>query len=214
MATYAHKKNQIRSQILDAAQIYSTHLAGRVFLYVVGSECFEVVFQTNRFMHLTGVLSSLTAQDFYKKARKAELASDQFFFNKDHSMQSARHKLSCLKMLPNLTNGLVCIVKDLKTLTLTYKIGVTNLDFTLGLMENLDDDGDKINDWWRPRTLRINDNAIENSADAQFVDWIFAKDASHAKYETIMYTGKSRLSSEIENMLTEKLKQQMCALAN
>lgn len=75
--------------------------------------------------------------------------------------------------LPSLTEELVCVVKDMQTLTLTYKIGVTNLDFTIGLTENIDFEGNKINDWFLPRTLRVRDKAIENSPSAEFVDFIF-----------------------------------------
>lgn len=40
-----------------------------------------------------------------------------------------------------LKNDVVCVVKDMNTVTLTYKIGVTNLDFTIGLSEKFDLEG-------------------------------------------------------------------------
>ena len=104
----------------------------------------------------------------------------------------AKRKLPCLTMLPALTNNVVCVVKDMKTVTLTYKIGVTNLDFTIGLSENLDLEGNKINDWFLPRTLRVKDKAIESSADAEFIDFIFSKDASVDKYSTMTYADKDK----------------------
>lgn len=76
------KKLAIRTKILDAASVYSEELAGKVFLYVVGDKHFEVAFPVDRFKHLTGTKSSLSAKDFYKKAKKATLTTDQIFLTK------------------------------------------------------------------------------------------------------------------------------------
>ncbi|MBR2286775.1 MAG: hypothetical protein IJ865_00930 [Clostridia bacterium] len=73
MATREEKKEAIRQQIVRAAEIYSRELAGKTFLYVYGQEYFEVSFMTDRFLHLTGVQSKLSAKDFYKKARSKKL---------------------------------------------------------------------------------------------------------------------------------------------
>lgn len=206
MATKTDKKEHIRKQIIDAACIYRDHLAGKAFLYVTGDEYFEVVFQTDRFMHLTGVNSKLRAQDFYDKAKESELTTGQIYFDPEHPYHGAKKKLPCLKLLPSLTNSLVCVVKDMKTLTLTYKIGVTNLNFTIGLTENLDFEGSKINDWFLPRTLRVKDKAIENSSDAAFVDFIFSKDASLEKYNTITFSDSGKaIPDTVKGMLAESL---------
>ena len=178
MATKTDKKDFIRKHIVDASCVYRDNLAGKVFLYVTGDEYFEVVFQTDRFMHLTGVNSRLSAQEFYDKATDSKLTTGQFYFDPQHPYRGAKKKLLCLLLLPELTNSLVCVVKNMTTLTLTYKLGVTNLDFTIGLTENVDYNGNKINDWFLPRTLRVKDKSIENSDSAELVDFIFAKDAS------------------------------------
>ncbi len=47
----------------------------------------------------------------------------------------------------------VCILKDMQTVTIMYKLSVTNLEFTLGLTENLDNYGKKINDFFLPMSL-------------------------------------------------------------
>ncbi len=51
--------------------------------------------------------------------------------------KTEKKKLPCLKRLPELTNEMVCILKDMQTITIAYKISVTNLEFTLGLTENI-----------------------------------------------------------------------------
>ena len=205
MATKTDKKNMIRQGIIDSAEIYSQNLAGKVFLYVYGEEYFEVSFPVDRFLHLTGVETRLSARDFYKNAKKAILTNNQFYFDARHPYANAKKKLPCLKRLPELTNDMVCILKDMETLRIIYKLSVTNLEFTLGLTENTDNNGNKINDYFLPMTLRVKDSSVEKSSDGEAVDFIFAKDASISKYDTLLVEDKSKTIPDcIKHLISEK----------
>ena len=192
MATKTDKKNMIRQNIIDSAAIYSQNLAGKVFLYVYGNEFFEVSFPVDHFLHLTGVETRLSAKDFYKNAKRAILTNNQFYFDTRHPYANAKKKLPCLKRLPELTNDTVCILKDMRTLTIVYKLSVTNLEFTLGLTENTDDKGNKINDFFLPMSLRVEDSSVEKSNDGEVVDFIFSRDASVSMYETLLVKDESK----------------------
>ena len=192
MATKTDKKNMIRQNIIDSAAIYSQNLAGKVFLYVYGNEFFEVSFPVDHFLHLTGVETRLSAKDFYKNAKRAILTNNQFYFDTRHPYANAKKKLPCLKRLPELTNDTVCILKDMRTLTIVYKLSVTNLEFTLGLTENTDDKGNKINDFFLPMSLRVEDSSDEKSNDGEVVDFIFSRDASVSRYETLLVKDESK----------------------
>ena len=192
MATKTDKKNIIRQNIIDSAAIYSQNLAGKVFLYVYGNEFFEVSFPVDHFLHLTGVETRLSAKDFYKNAKRAILTNNQFYFDTRHPYANAKKKLPCLKRLPELTNDTVCILKDMRTLTIVYKLSVTNLEFTLGLTENTDDKGNKINDFFLPMSLRVEDSSVEKSNDGEVVDFIFSRDASVSRYETLLVKDESK----------------------
>ena len=192
MATKTDKKNAIRQEIMDSAVIYSSDLAGKTFLYVYGNDFFEVSFQVDHFLHLTGVETRLSAKDFYKNAKKGILTNNQFYFSVRHPYANAKKKLPCLKRLPELTNEMVCILKDMQTVTIMYKLSVTNLEFTLGLTENLDNYGKKINDYFLPMSLRVEDSSVKKSTDGDIVDFIFAKDASKAKYGDLVVKDESK----------------------
>lgn len=192
MATKTDKKNMIRQNIIDSAAIYSQNLAGKVFLYVYGNEFFEVSFPVDHFLHLTGVETRLSAKDFYKNAKRAILTNNKFYFDTRHPYANAKKKLPCLKRLPELTNDTVCILKDMRTLTIVYKLSVTNLEFTLGLTENTDDKGNKINDFFLPMSLRVEDSSVEKSNDGEVVDFIFFRDASVSRYETLLVKDESK----------------------
>lgn len=192
MATKTDKKNMIRQNIIDSVAIYSQNLAGKVFLYVYGNEFFEVSFPVDHFLHLTGVETRLSAKDFYKNAKRAILTNNQFYFDTRHPYANAKKKLPCLKRLPELTNDTVCILKDMRTLTIVYKLSVTNLEFTLGLTENTDDKGNKINDFFLPMSLRVEDSSVEKSNDGEVVDFIFSRDASVSRYEALLVKDESK----------------------
>ena len=192
MTTKTDKKKAIRQDIIDSAGIYSQNLAGKAFLYVYGEEFFEVSFPVDHFLHLTGVETHLSAKDFYKNAKKGKLTDSQFYFDVRHPYANAKKKLPCLKRLPELTNDTVCILKDMQTLTIIYKLSVTNLEFTLGLTENTDIHGNKINDFFLPMSLRVEDSSVEKSNDGDIVDFIFAKDSSRDKYDSLLVEDKRK----------------------
>ncbi|MDE7313950.1 MAG: hypothetical protein K2N87_20400 [Eubacterium sp.] len=194
MASKEEKKENIRRGILAAASTYSRELAGKTFLYVIHQTYFEVSFRTNCFLHLTGVATYLSAKNFYKKAQNGTLTDKQFYFDKQHPYYNAKDKVLCLNRLPELTNQFVCILYHMKTLTFVYKIGVTNLEFTLGLTEHIDKTGKKADSLYLPRTLRVHDHSVERSSDPMddIVDFIFRKDASSDKYTDLMIADKSK----------------------
>lgn len=204
MATKTEKKNAIRQDIIDSAAIYSRNLAGKTFLYVYGEDFFEVMFSINHFLHLTGVETGLSAKEFYKNAKKGKLASNQFYFSDRHPYANARKKLPCLKRLPELTNQMVCILKEMHTATVIYKLSVTNLEFTLGLTENVDSHGKKVNDYFLPMSLRVEDSSVKKSRDGEIVDFIFAKDASMSQYSNaIVKDDTKNIPESIRHLMSE-----------
>lgn len=206
MADINTEKIELRKQIISAANIYKHNLAGNVYLYVYGDTYFEVAYMTECFKHLTGVESSLRGNSFYDNAKNAKLATNQIGFSSRHPLKTAKKKVQCLHQLPQLTRDLVCVVKDMYTVTITYKLGITNLEFTVGLTENLTPAGDKVNDWLIPRTLRINDKAIDAATDAEFVDFIFSKKATETQYCTVCYAAPDApLPDCVKPLLTENL---------
>lgn len=204
MATKTDKKNAIRQDIMDSAVIYSRDLAGKTFLYVYGDEFFEVSFPVDHFLHLTGVETGLSAKSFYKNAKKGILTNNQFYFTSRHPYANAKKKLPCLKRLPELTNEMVCVLKDMQTVTVMYKISVTNLEFTLGLTENLDTQGKKVNDLFLPMSLRVEDSSVEKSAGGDIVDFILVKNASNAKYRDIVVKDESKnIPDSVRHLIDE-----------
>ncbi len=206
MADINIEKIELRKQIISAANVYKNNLAGQVYLYVYGDTYFEVAYMTDCFKHLTGVESPLRGNSFYDNAKNATLTTTQMIFNSRHPLKTAKKKVVCLHQLPQLTRDLVCVVKDMYTVTITYKLGITNLEFTVGLTENLNADGSKVNDWLIPRTLRINDKAIDAAKDAEFVDFIFSKKATETQYTKVCFAAPdASIPGTVKPLLDENL---------
>lgn len=210
MADIHTEKIELRKQLISAARIYKNDLAGRVFLYVYGDAYFEVAYRTECFKHLTGVESPLRGNSFYDNAKNATLSTSQISFSSRHPLKTAKKKVVCLHQLPQLTKDLVCVVKDMNTVTITYKLGITNLEFTVGLTENLDAAGNPVNDWLVPRTLRIHDKAIDSAKDAEFIDFIFVKNAPESQYSQVCYAApEASLPESVQSLLSEELRCQL-----
>ena len=192
MADIYTEKAELRRQIISAARIYKRYLAGKTFLYVYGDKYFEVAFLKSRFKHLTGVLSCLNGETFYEEACLAHLSDGQFWFSKEHPLKAAKKKAVVLQGIQAITNSPVCVLIDFQTNTVVYKLGITDLNFTIGLVENTDKNtGEKINDWMLPMTLRVKDKSIEKSKNAETIDFIFSKDARNdTVYTTVCYAEK------------------------
>lgn len=190
-------KVKIRDRILKASEKWKSNFSGKVFLYVYDDQFFEVLFKTSCFMHLVGVESNLGALDFYNKATRRQLSTGQFSFSNERPYITAKKKIDCLLKLNDITNQLVYVIKELKTNTFTYKIGISNLEFTIGLTENIDKNGKKVNDYFLPRTLRVKDNAIKRCKDSRIIDFIFEKDITEKKYSKITYRNPNKDFPEI-----------------
>ncbi|MDO4284037.1 MAG: PBECR4 domain-containing protein [Eubacteriales bacterium] len=203
MATKTEKKNTIRQEIIESAGVYSRRLAGKTFLFVYGDEFFEVAFPIDHFLHLTGVETKLSPKDFYRNAKRGLLTTAQFYFSARHSYANAKRKLPCLKRLPELTDRVVCILKNMQTVTIIYKISVTNLEFTLGLTENTDFYGNRVNEYFLPMSLRVEDSSVEKSAGGEVVDFIFERDASKMKYDVMLVNDKDKIPERIKCLISD-----------
>lgn len=182
----------IRNLIFAAQEEYSSNLAGKVFLYVYGEEYFEVLFKTNRFKHLTGIESSLSANRFYQYADRKILAPNQFRFSSQHPRRTAIKKLEQLNSLSVITKEQVCVLKDIKTLSFTYHIGLTNLNFTLCLTADTDLNGQALSEYYVPMSFRIKDKSIENSGNGEFIDFIFERSADDPIYNKLNFAASQK----------------------
>lgn len=197
------KKLEVRNKIINAAQIYKNELAGKYFLYIFSEKFVEIFFKTSNFSHLTGVVTKLNGEEFYKKAKKRQLNEGQFGFNKEHPFDLAKKKTDKLDRLPELTNKDVFIIEGMASGSKFYKIGVTNLDFTLGLIENRDEKTKKLIDGFLiPTTFRVRGKSdLKNNLKNYPIDFTLMKDRLYKKYDTICFKNDKYMHLLPQNIL-------------
>ncbi len=202
-------KLKLLKVIEKAALIYKEKMVGRHFLYVFEDRYIEVVFRERDFMHLTGVDSTLRAEQFYKDAIRGRLKADHIFFSKRHPYDLCVKKASQLVNIGKIVDSELFILEDTTTKTFTYKFGLTDLALTMCLSEDTDRDGNIVGDHYIARSLRIED-CFDRSEDAFIVRFIFARLNGEREYSTIMYQEPDanilESPTEVLEMLNNKLK--------
>lgn len=183
-------KSAMLKKIKRAALNYQQYLAGKTFLYVYEGKSVEVVFKNSSFLHLTGVSTKLKAKEFYQHAKKKNgLRVQEFSFDAQHPYDLAEKKTDCLDELYKITCSEVLITKDVVTITASYCIGITDLQFILLCGPNKDKHGKIIDDCLVPYSFRIEEISNSKFGDLYEVDFIFSKNTNEKYYQTITYKG-------------------------
>lgn len=203
------EKTQIVQTIIQSAKEYKANMVGRSFLYVFEGRSIEVVYRTKDFMHLTGVDSNCSAEQFFKDAVRGKLRPEQIFFNVRHPYDFCARKISQLSNLKRITDTGIFILEDTETKTFTYKFSLTDLKLTVCLSEDTDGNGNIVGDHYIARSLRVEDS-FDRADGAYEVQCIFSKKNDQRKYNKIMYMDKrvavKELPVQTQNMLDDSLK--------
>lgn len=71
--TRQEKIDIVRNNIISSVYVYSNKLAGKYYLYIFEGNCFEMYYGTDNFLHLTGVGTRLSPNQFYVLAKRGAL---------------------------------------------------------------------------------------------------------------------------------------------
>lgn len=199
---------KIITEIESAAQMYKEHLVGRRFLYVFEGRYIEVIYKTQNFRHLTGVETNLPAKRFYRNAVNHALQTGQIFFNKKHPYSLCVKKIKHIGEVAILAGSESFMLEEIKTDTQSYKFGTTDLNFTLCMNRELDDQGNEKGDCYVVQSLRDED-CFKKSKDAYVVTHIFSRSNDGKKYTDLLYMDKSAdmqsLPDAIRELIDESL---------
>lgn len=200
----------IVQQIRHAAQIYKSNLVGKKFMYVFAGRYIEVVFKADSFKHLTGVESSLSAREFYRKAIQNRLFPQHISFSATHPYSLCCKKMQHIQDIANLATTECFMLEDIATTSRTYQFGTTDLQFTICLDQPTDATGAPINEVYIAESLRHGDN-MNKSREVYDVSYIFSKDNTDKEYKTLIFRDdratKQDLPEEVFSMLAVSLQQ-------
>lgn len=189
---YELKVENVRNQIIEAAQNYQRYLLGKVFLYIYEDRYIEMVYGKSAFLHLTGAKTYLSADDFFKKAVNGKLKTNQIFFDKTHPIRTATKKIKQFYDLEKLISQRVYIMENVKTQTILYGKGIT--DQRISIMLNKAN-----NRYYFPQSLRVGGSKLFEENELYEVIYILSKSVDEENYSRVEYGAIKTLDKYIEN---------------
>jgi len=187
------KKTQDRKELVKeinkAASLYRQHLVGKRFLYVFDGRYIEVIYKAQNFRHLTGVVSSLSAVSFYKLAAQGKLSANQIHFDAAHSYELCARKAKHICEIATMVSSENFMLEEIMTDTKTFKFGATDLNFSLCLDYEYDEEGNVKGDCYVAESLRDED-CFSKAKDAYEVTHILTRPNDQKLYTRAAYIDK------------------------
>lgn len=201
--TRQDKIDTVRNNIITGVQVYANKLAGKYYLYIFEGNCFEMYYDTDNFLHLTGVGTRLSPNQFYTLAKSGMLMSNQLLFNARFPLPTAMKKSASLIALEEFVTEGFFVIKDLVTDTCIYPYAITNIDQSLliGLKNEVG-----AGNIYVPKSLRIKGNIFNKTTDSNIfeIQYILSKTDIQAQYDTILYQEDGefdKLEDDIKRMI-------------
>ncbi len=205
-------RKKIVNQIDNAANLYRQKLVGKRFLYVFDERYIEVIYKADNFRHLTGVATNLSAKRFYSYASRRLLAASQIWFDPIHPYHLCVRKIKHIEEVANMAGAESFMLEEIVTDTTSYKFGTTDMNFTLCMNKELDDNGNEKGDCYVVQSLRDED-CFAKSKGAYTVTHIFVRPNDQKKYSELLYIDRSAdqkgLPDVVKNMISAELLIQM-----
>lgn len=198
-------KSHIIRRIHRAAEKYKEYFVGNTYLFVYEDKCIEVMFKKSSFLHLTGVGTNLSVENFYNHALMQNgLRPQEVLFGSDNPYDLADKKTQHLADLYKITLTDVVIATDIDTMTFKYSIGITNLEFVICLGDDTDFAGNIKSNCKVPYSFRVEE--IENSKfnDLHEVTHILKKKTGERKYNILTF-GKKETVKTLPAEIQEKI---------
>lgn len=192
-------------QIQKAAKLYKKNLVGKKFALVYEQGYIEIIFSSKNFKHLVGVDSPLYAKQFFSDALHNRLNEKTVLFSERHPYRVSVKKVTNLLRLTSLIYSDSFLLEEINTTTKHYKIGATNLDFTLCFNYPKDDYGKITNECLRAESLRDED-CFAKSSSVYEITHIFAKNNDEEFYNEICYMDNRYSINDIPTDVLQTLK--------
>ncbi|MCD7731963.1 MAG: PBECR4 domain-containing protein [Oscillospiraceae bacterium] len=195
-----YDRKNVAREINEAAKLYKKHLVGKRFMYVFDNRYIEVLFKAESFRHLTGVDTHLSAKSFYSYATRGILEASQIRFTATHPYDLCVRKIKHIGSIATMAVSECFMLEEVKTDTMSYKFGTTDLNFTLCLNKETDGEGDS----YVVQSLRDED-CFSKSKTAYAVTHIFSCRTDEKIYKDLLYIDKSASMSDLPDCIKQKL---------
>lgn len=200
----ARDRKNIVNQIEQAADVYRKYLVGKRFMYVFDNRYIEVIYKSENFRHLTGVDTNLSAKRFYSYAARRMLTTSQIYFNAVHPYDLCVRKVKHIGDIATLAGSESFMLEEITTDTQSYKFGTTDLNFTLCMNKERDEQGNEKGDCFVVQSLRDED-CFSKSDQAYVVTHIFVRQNDVKKYTDMLYMDSAANMKDLPECVKELL---------
>ena len=200
------QKMMLKKDIIEASKLYKDWFVGKTFMYVFENKHIQVTYRIKDFKHLTGVASNIGSKDFYKHSIDEVLSENNIINSSRYPFNLARKKVTALLNFKRLIEVDLLMLEEITTNSTSYKFGVSDLEFTLCLINPTDKNGNVINnDYFVPQSLRVEDS-VSRSKNAYEVNFIFVKENNDSFYTKLLYNDKKYSISSLSQEIKDKIK--------
>jgi hypothetical protein len=206
-------RKSIINQIEQAADVYRKHLVGKRFMYVFDNRYIEVIYKIQNFRHLTGVDTKLSAKQFYSYAVSNMLTTSQIYFDAVHPYDLCVRKVKHIGEIATLACSKSFMLEEITTNTQSYKFGTTDMNFTLCMNKEKDDQGNEKGDCFVVQSLRDED-CFSKSNQAYVVTHIFARQNDVKKYTDRLYMDSAASMEDLPECVKDLLEPSLLVQAD
>lgn len=197
-------KAQIIKKIHNAAIAYKNYFIGNTYMFVFEGQYIEVMFKKSSFLHLTGVDTKLNAENFFEHAvLNRGLRPQEVMFGPNNPYDLAEKKTEYLSDLYKITITDVVIATDITTMTFTYGIGITNLEFTVCLGDDVDSAGNLKSNCKVPYSFRVEELDNNKFKTLYEANYVFKKRTGTKEYNEITYGDTTELKNLPEEIISK-----------
>ena len=128
-------KENVRTQLIIAAQEYFNLLDKKIILESCNFEYqkrYVLRFEKGNFLHLTGVLTMLKAEEFFNKCLDDSISTNDFDFNEIKNKTNIKYKLRCLVDLSSMFKQELLVQEQFVKNKVSCKIAASDKSFTIG----------------------------------------------------------------------------------
>lgn len=193
-----NKKEQIRNKVITGAQKYKNYLVGKEFLVICEdfTECI-VRFYANDFIHLTGLLSNLSDDDFFNNCCNSALSTGNIETLQKYNWRTLKNKFNRIENIDQIMYGNFLnskFITNLHTNTATFPVAISNFDIDACIGFNTS--------YNKARTLRKQSNSTTYDSCKNIIA-VFAKQPNVEQYNEKIFLPDKNILADKNDILSK-----------
>lgn len=210
MSEYPSFKAHVKNTLISCAPLYQSYFVN--YEYLICSEAFKNSFyyiidaHEDNYLHLTGVSTFLSAEDFFHKCLNGTLLESHFDFNRlgqspKEAKGSVRRKITSLSSITNIFTSTSLVEEDFQKNNIQCSFATSQGTSTLGFTS-----------LGRARPMTLLKGNLLNPMKSKNISLVLRKKSGETKYTDIIFGTPETLSyyyEYISELLSDDIQKQI-----